>query len=133
MKVIIAGSRGLAGQKAQRLVVSAMRAAGYGSLFDTQDPEWAGTVVTEVVSGGAYGIDKAGEDWAVVNWVPIRLFLPEWGKYGKRAGVLRNEDMGRYADALVAIRLNNSRGTTHMIEFMRSLGKPVYILDITYE
>lgn len=110
MKVIIAGSRNLNDYN----VVA--RAAAE-----------SGMQITEVVSGGARGVDRLGELWAKRNGLPVRRFPADWDRYGKSAGYRRNEEMGRYADALVACWDGVSRGTKHMIDFMRRLGKPVHV------
>lgn len=84
-------------------------------------------IATEIVSGGARGVDRDGEYYAQCNKLPITRFLPNWDKEGKKAGVLRNIQMGQYADALVAVWDGKSKGTEHMINYMRSLNKPVHV------
>ncbi len=73
-----------------------------------------GIIPTEIVSGGARGVDLAGEMWAAENNLPIKRFIPDWS-IGKQAGFLRNIEMAEYGDALVAIWDGRSRGTAHMI------------------
>jgi len=75
--------------------------------------EWP---ITEVVSGGAKGVDRLGELWAQKRNIPITRFPAEWNKYGKRAGYIRNKEMALYADALLAIWDGESKGTKHMID-----------------
>ena len=148
MKLLVAGSRGFDHRSRENylLVSRAIREAGYRGAVDASyvaDPRMMGEgqtietpedhVVTEVVSGGAAGVDSLGEDWATNEWVPLRVFGPDWGRYGKSAGFRRNEQMGDYADALVALWDGQSRGTKHMIEYMRSLGKPVHVQVIARE
>lgn len=82
--------------------------------------------ITEVVSGGAKGVDTLGEIWAESSHIPYIQFKPDWA-IGKQAGFLRNVEMAEYADALIAIWDGESRGTAHMIKQMEALGKPVYI------
>lgn len=117
--MIIAGSRALSGGYALELVKSAVRDSGFA--------------ITEVVSGGAYGVDSAGERWAKDNGKPCQVFYAQWNKHRKAAGVMRNTVMSEYADALIAIRGNNSRGTTDMINKMKRLGKPVFVVDVQGE
>ncbi len=83
--------------------------------------------ITEVVSGRAAGFDDLGEQYAHRNDIPIKPFPAEWERHGLLAGKMRNIEMGRYADALIAIWDGYSGGTRHMIEFMRELGKPVHV------
>jgi hypothetical protein len=109
VKIIIAGSRTIHDYDA---VVQAM-----------EDCEW---IPTEIVSGGAFGVDALGEEWAQRHGVPVTRFNADWSKYKKAAGFLRNEEMADYSDALVAIWNGRSKGTQHMIDTMREQGKPVY-------
>lgn len=83
--------------------------------------------ITEVVSGAAKGADSLGEEWADTCAIPVEQFPAKWNEFGKRAGFLRNTQMGDYADQLIAFWDGESRGTKHMIDYMESLGKPVYI------
>ena len=116
MKTIIAGSRDLLDLD---LVRKAVKDSGF--------------TITEVVSGKAKGVDTLGEEIAKELGVPVAEFPADWKGLGRKAGPLRNIQMGDYADAVVAIRLNNSRGTTHMIEYMTKLGKQVFVLDVESE
>lgn len=81
-------------------------------------------IVTEVVSGGAKGVDRLGEIWAKVNNIPITQFIPDWNKHGKKAAVLRNMEMADYADFGIGFWDGVSRGTKHMIDYMTEIGKP---------
>ena len=71
-----------------------------------------------ILSGGAYGADKLGELWARVNNYPIKLYLPDW-EVGRKAGPLRNEEMAKNADGLVAFWDGRSEGTKDMIELAK--------------
>ncbi len=79
---------------------------------------------TEIVSGGARGPDTAGEMWAKRNGIPVTPFIPAWERHGKKAGILRNEEMARYAaeqpgGTLIAFWDGESPGTKNMIENAR--------------
>jgi hypothetical protein len=49
--------------------------------------------ITEVISGGTYGVDKEGEIFAEQNKIPLKIFPANWVKYGKAAGHILNEQM----------------------------------------
>jgi len=83
--------------------------------------------ITEIVSGGARGVDTLGGCFATENNIPVRQFLPYWNKDGKAAGIIRNTKMAQYADRLIAIWDGESRGTKHMISAMQCLNKEVYV------
>lgn len=111
MKVIIAGSRGI---RDYTVVEKAIASSGF--------------TITELVSGTARGVDRLGEQWAEKYNIPIKKFPAAWREYGPKAGALRNREMGRYADALVAVWDGASPGTKNMILFMRDrLRKPTAI------
>lgn len=79
--------------------------------------------VIEVVCGEARGGDAFGKLWANTRGHQVISMRADWDRYGKRAGYLRNEEMGNYADALVAF-WEGSPGTRHMIGYMVKLKKP---------
>lgn len=84
--------------------------------------------VTEVVSGTARGVDRLGEFWAKVNGIPIKRFPADWGKYGRAAGHLRNREMGDYADALLVLIHNESKGSEGMLRYAMKKGLEVFVV-----
>jgi hypothetical protein len=88
--------------------------------------------ITEVVTGKAKGFDKLGESWADESHIPTRPFPAKWDIYGKVAGRIRNREMAQYADALIAITYGTP-GTRNMINEMRELRKPLFVLDLSLE
>ena len=117
MKIIIAGSRGVNDMDDIR---SAMAEAIFRWRIPMSD-------ITEIVSGGARGADGLGEQLAEEHNIPVKKFIPDWDRFGKKAGVLRNIEMAKYADKLVAIWDGTSPGTKHMIDAMDNLGKDVWL------
>lgn len=82
--------------------------------------------ISEVVSGGANGIDSEGEHWASHYKVPVKRFLPDWNTHGRAAGPIRNAQMADYGDALLLIWDGKSRGSASMKSEMMKRGKPIY-------
>ncbi len=111
MKVIIAGSRSIDDM----------------SLLEEAVEQFGRDKITTVVCGMARGADLLGKEWAEHNAIDIVRFPADWS-LGKRAGFVRNEQMGRFADALIALWDGKSRGTAHMIRTMKALRKPVLVL-----
>lgn len=101
MKTIIAGSRGCHDFK---IVCKAIQESGFSDE------------ISEIVSGGALGVDKLGEKFAAKFDIPVKIFLANWKKYDKVAGMVRNKEMADYGDALIAIWDGESRGTFNMIQ-----------------
>lgn len=82
----------------------------------------------EVVSGNARGADRLGEKWAALNDKNMRLFPADWEKHGKAAGFIRNRQMAKYADELVAFWDGKSKGTKHMIDAAMENGCAVRVV-----
>ncbi len=116
VKVIIAGTRSLVDAALVEDAMSKFQQDGY--------------TPTEIVSGGASGVDKLGEEWARRYHIPVRVFAADWNRYGRSAGPRRNETMALYADALVAIWQGDSPGTRNMIANMRVLKKIVSVWKV---
>lgn len=83
--------------------------------------------ITRVISGGARGADKLGEQWACRNTVPLTVVYADWDRYGKRAGYLRNEEMAEQGEALIALWDYQSRGTRNMIDIAKRKGLKVLV------
>lgn len=103
LKVIIAGTRTFAATEDQI------------DKWIKEPLEKMGGYVAEVVSGGATGIDAAGEKWARAHDIPIKVFKADWDKHGRAAGPIRNRLMAEYADALVVIWDGKSPGSKNML------------------
>lgn len=81
-----------------------------------------------MVAGCAKGADQIPYRYNSWHGVPIKEFAAGWDTHGKKAGILRNIEMGDYADALIALWDGSSKGTKHMIDYMNKLGKPARII-----
>jgi hypothetical protein len=82
--------------------------------------------ITEIVSGGAKGIDTLAITYAQQHRIPLTIMRANWDQYGKSAGFRRNGKMANYADALIAIWDGQSRGTLHMINVAKERKLKVY-------
>ena len=98
--------------------------------------------ITEIVSGTAKGVDRLGERWARENCVKLIQFEAEWNniyhpdavvrvdkfgrKYDASAGHRRNEKMANYADALIVIIKDNSKGSMDMLQIAQKKGLKIY-------
>jgi len=113
MKVIVAGTRTITDTA---LVAEAIQASRFH--------------ITELVSGHCHGVDQLGEAWAAENRIPVKLF-PFRSDLGKAGGPIRNTQMAKYADALIAVWDGKSRGTADMVRKAFKYGCHVYQLRIT--
>jgi hypothetical protein len=73
------------------------------------------TPITLIISGGAKGADSLSEKWADENGIPKQIFKPDWDKFGKRAGFLRNIDIILNSEQVLAMWDEKSKGTQHSI------------------
>lgn len=110
--------------------------AGSRQIFQDHPPIYyvadavikSGFKITEVVSGGARGVDVAGEEFAAERGIPVKRFIPDWSRLGRKAGIMRNCQMADYAEALIAVWDGSSRGTRHMIDEAKRKGLKVFVL-----
>lgn len=115
MKVIIAGSRGITDGA---LIAKAVQESGFE--------------VTEVVCGGARGVDEEGMKWALEKGLDVHFMPADWS-LGKGAGFIRNEAMAEYGEGLIALWDGESSGTQHMIRVALEKGLPTKIFIVREE
>ncbi|MFG6353135.1 MAG: DNA-protecting protein DprA [Oscillospiraceae bacterium] len=72
--------------------------------------------VTEIVSGGARGVDSCARDYALQHGLKLTELLPEYEKYGRGAPLRRNITIIEYADHVLAFWDGKSRGTKYVID-----------------
>ena len=85
---------------------------------------------TEIVSGGASGVDAMAEQVAHSLSLPIRVFTPDYKTFGKMAPLQRNRQIIDYADLVLAFWDGTSRGTAFVVAECVKCGKPVRVLPI---
>jgi len=113
MKVIIAGSRSI---------------TDYGLVIDAVIK--SKFKITEVVSGTAKGVDTLGERYAMDECIPIKRFKPNWTKYKKSAGFIRNEKMIQYVHpkgGLILVWDSMSKGSAHTLQYAREKKIKIYL------
>jgi len=86
---------------------------------------------TEIVSGGAKGVDTCAREYALANDIPLTEFKPEYSRYGRGAPLKRNITIIEYADVVLAFWNGKSRGTKFVIDACTERGIPVkvHIID----
>ena len=98
--------------------------------------------ITEVVSGGAKGVDTLAEQYAEDNNLKMKVFPADWNdlshpdadirtnnwgkQYDSRAGFRRNQQIVDYCDAMIAVD-NGSAGAGDSIAKMKKTDKPLYV------
>ena len=82
-----------------------------------------------IISGHASRADTIGEFYAQKNGLQCELYPADWKKYGKAAGPIRNEEMAKTADMLIAFWDGKSRRTKSMIGLAKKHGCRVVVFD----
>ena len=106
MKVAVIGSRGLR----------------VDDLRNYLPPE-----TTEIVSGGAKGVDASARDYARKCGLKLTEYLPEYSRYGRAAPLKRNITIIENADLVLAFWDGRSRGTKYVIDNCTQRNIPVKI------
>ena len=109
MKVAVIGSRGLDIDMVQLYIPAA---------------------TTEIVSGGAKGVDTMVKNFALENSYKYTEFLPDYEKYGRAAPIRRNDEIIEYADLVVAIWDGKSKGTKYVTEQCKRANKCLIIYRV---
>ena len=111
MKIVIAGSRTI---NNINILLKAIKLSEYKITRND-----------EIVSGGARGIDSLGEKYAKTKGISVKVFKPNWDKYGKSAGIIRNYEMAKYCDKAIVIH-NGSNGSLNMIKNLIKFNKDFF-------
>lgn len=117
----------IAPDKPLRVIIAGSRNYPGGALGVERAVKASGFHIDTVIVGGARGADMAGERWAHFNGITTMVFPAKWwSTHGKKAGMIRNAEMARNADALIALWDGNSRGTLDMIKRMAKKPTCIY-------
>lgn len=83
-----------------------------------------------IVSGGAKGADTYAREFAIKKGIRLIEHLPDYGKYGKAAPLVRNRLIIDDCDKVLAFWDGKSRGTKQTLDYAESKGKPIKIIKI---
>ncbi len=81
-----------------------------------------------IIEGEAKGVDSIAKDYALINHLDIMSFPADWNKYGKAAGIIRNEEMVKACDHCLIIWDGQSKGTKNDIDLCRKYHKTYRII-----
>lgn len=84
---------------------------------------------TEIISGGAKGVDTSARLYAQKHNIKLTEFLPEYSRYGKQAPLTRNIRIIEEADLVLAFWDGKSRGTKFVINNCRKMNKEVIVIQ----
>lgn len=86
--------------------------------------------VSEIVSGGARGVDTKAKEYAYEKGLKYVEFSPEYSKYGRFAPLKRNQDIVNYSDLILAFWDGKSKGTKFVIDYCKKINKTCTIINI---
>ncbi|MBE6949486.1 MAG: DUF2493 domain-containing protein [Ruminococcaceae bacterium] len=109
-----------------------MKVAVVGSraLCVTNLQKYLPSETSEIVSGGAKGIDICAREYAHQNNIKVTEFYPEYNRYGKAAPLKRNLQIIDYADIVIVFWDGKSKGTKFVIDNAKKQGKSVVIYGV---
>ena len=86
---------------------------------------------TEIISGGAKGVDTDARKYALAHGIKLTEFLPDYKRYGRGAAPLkRNLQIIKYSDIVLAFWDGTSKGTKYVIDNCRKMGVTVKVYTI---
>lgn len=107
-----------------------MRVAVIGSRGLTIDnlDKYLPEDTTEIVSGGAKGVDSNAREYALAHDIKLTEFRPDYKRYGRGAAPLkRNIQIIEYADIVLAFWDGTSKGTKYVIDNCKKMGVGVRV------
>ncbi len=107
-----------------------MRVAVIGSRGLTVDDlgKYLPEGTTEIVSGGADGIDTCARQYALSHGIKLTEFLPEYSRYGRGAPIKRNDTIIQNSDMVLAFWDGKSRGTKYVIDKCRKTNVKIEVI-----
>lgn len=85
---------------------------------------------SEIVSGGAKGVDTTAKEYANAQNIKLTEFLPQYNLYKRGAPLKRNIQIAEYADKVLAFWDGKSRGTKFVIDYCENNGIPIKIIIV---
>lgn len=80
-----------------------------------------------VVSGGAKGVDQLAWEIAHQRGVTCIELLPDYGRYGRAAPLIRDREIVKEADLVLAVWDGTSRGTRYVMEQCTKTNTPLRV------
>ena len=82
---------------------------------------------TEIVSGGAKGIDSCARNYAIQNNIHITEFLPDYKRYNRGAPLKRNQQIVDYANEIIVFWDGQSKGSKFVIDYCNKKDKKITV------
>jgi len=82
-----------------------------------------------VFSGGAKGVDTIAAKSMKEMGAKVNEIIPNWKKYRKAAGIVRNKELVGNADIVIAFWDGRSRGTKNSINLAQKYKRKLYVFE----
>ena len=82
------------------------------------------------VSGGARGVDQMAVQLADKRGVPCWEYLPDYARYGRGAPLVRNREIVKQADLVLAVWDGKSRGTRYVMDQCKKTGTALRVFHL---
>ena len=86
--------------------------------------------VTEIVSGGAKGIDRCAAAYAKAHGLTLTEFKPDYARFGRGAPLKRNLEIVEYADFVLIFWDGASRGSRFVLDVCEKSRKPYRVVTV---
>lgn len=126
MRLAIIGSRDFVDYELFKKIIHMY----FYDCYSTEDDNVEYYAFSEIISGGAKGADSLARKFAKEFGIKLIEFLPDWDKHGKSAGFIRNEDIIKNCDMVLAFWMNESKGTGHSLSLAKKYKKNSLIIYI---
>ena len=101
---------------------------GSRSIDDIPLERYLPPETTELVSGGARGVDRCAEAYAAAHQLPLTVFRPDYARYRRGAPLRRNRQIVDYSDLVLAFWDGQSPGTRQAIAYCEASGREVRVI-----
>jgi|LakMenEpi03Aug12_release.lakeMendotaPanAssembly.Ray.scaffolds.fasta_scaffold2350353_1 hypothetical protein len=86
---------------------------------------------TQIISGGAKGIDQSAKKYAIENNIDYLEIRPDYDKYPfKVAPIIRNKAIVENSDLVIAYWDGISKGTKYVIDLCKKMNKEIKVILI---
>ena len=86
------------------------------------------TPITEIIEGGASGVDMHAGNWAEQKQIKHTVFTADWEKHGKAAGPIRNKQMLDVGQPTMVVAFPGGKGTANMVKLAQEAEIGVYLV-----
>lgn len=84
--------------------------------------------ISLIISGGAKGADSLAEQYALENSIDTLIIKPDWKRFNRGAGLIRNKQIVDSSDMVIAFWDAESKGTAHVIEYAKKQNKEIIVV-----